>query len=243
MTSDVTTLERPTASDRTPPAPIPKATDVLRPPQDWELLVTEGHVIGHRLVRVGRILFLPAMACGLVAVWLLWSALHGVGGGVALPRWVVEALTTNPDTYTVVPGGKERTSYQYAWLTQFRPQAGLSSSSWNSLVAAARVDVNKAGVKTEDYVELPKLQTQPLVTRPPKVYTEHVGKLAAGLVAIPAGADPAKGYVVAWVDGALAMVAFDQSRCATLFGPDVPGCVKVAGAIPNLAAFKPEGSK
>lgn len=234
---------------RRPPLLDLKTTVVPEGSQDWQLLVTDGHVRGHRLLDVGRKLLLPAVTLGLVGGWLCFSAVTGTGAGLRAPAWLAGAVTYDPAHYATIPGSDEKTDYRLSWLAGAvgTPQRGLTEEGWKALLIAASLDVNRFGDKVDSYQEVPKLATAPLVTRPDKAFREHADALASGLIAIPQASRQVAAYVAAWVDGKLAVSAFGLAArgggCVAVLGPIVEGCTRPADPTPVLDALRPQETK
>lgn len=193
--------------------------------QDWQLLVTEGHVRGHRLVSVGKRWYGAALALGIAGGVLWLGAVTGAAMIFHTPSLLVRALTADPEHYATLPGYPEKTTYRLSWLAGALGEAqhGLSVQAWSQLVQAARNDISRYGTKTAAYTAIPKLAVQPIVTRPQKALTEHKDDLATGIVAIPLYAAPTE--VIAWVEGKISVAQVDgYGNCAVAYGPPVDGC-------------------
>lgn len=217
--------------------------------QDWQILVTAGHVRGHRLLDVGKKLFLPALTLGLVGGWLAFSGVGGIATTFRAPPSLVRALTADPAHFAVLPGYEEKGDYRLAWLAGAvgAPQRGLTPQGWQQLIEAAGADVQKHGDRVSDYEATPKLTTTPLVTRPEKALAEHSDKLASGIVAIP-HEQGAPGIVAAWVDGRLAVATFAPSPdigglCFQVLGPAATRCVAVPPSPDVLNVLRPQEAK
>lgn len=183
--------------------------------QDWHLLATEGHVRGHRLVHVAKVLFLPCVLSGLIGVGLIYASVSGKGGAsFTLPEAAREWLVPNPDTYAVIPGREAEggVPYTFAWLASAAgsPQRGLTAQAWSLLLEAATADVREHGDNVEGYTSIPETQgINPKLTRPERALAEFRGDLARGIVAVPSSDAPRRdvngqpviGYVAAWVEG------------------------------------------
>jgi hypothetical protein len=209
------------AAKAQPGADIPEGS------QDWQLLVTEGHVRGHRLLDAGKSIFPAALLSGLVGGFLCLGALTGALSFLRAPPSLVSALTTDPAHYAVVPGYAEKGDYRFSWLAVAvgTPRRGLTAEGWQQLVRATASDLPQYGTNVSEYVAIPKLQTPPIVTRPAKALTEHVADLANGIIAISPVKDST--IVVAWVEGKLAgaYVSTDgTAQCNVGRGPAVNGC-------------------
>ena len=200
-------------------------------PQDWEQLVSEGHVLGYRARRFGKVLFLPALAV-FVAVMLhvahIAASLFGwqlplprlplPSAAIAVPSFVKDALTYDPESYVDLGGGV-RTSYRLAWLADLPRSRGLSAEAWSDLVKAVGTDIAAARAETDRWTATPALATAPKVTRPAKAISEHSARLSTGIVTVPAASDPQRAHVVAMVDGGLAWATLGPAGCTVPFGP------------------------
>ena len=219
------------------------ATEIPEGAQDWQLLVTEGHVRGHRIVSLLRTFTIPALLSGLVGGFLAFQSLTGGMAGYGLPRSVAtsisHALSYNPATFVSAPAvSDEGLDYSLAWLANLSPVRGLDAAGWAALVKAAATDISTHGDKTDDYVAVTALASAPVVTRPSKVFSDHSADLASGVIAIPAvvpgKASPA--HVVAWVGGKLAWAVIAPGpRIGILFGPVPERTGKVPSAPTELA--------
>lgn len=233
--------------------PAPQTSPARRPeagPQDWEQLVSPGHVLGRQTARAGKLLFFPALAVfAAVGLHTLHVAANLAGFTLPLPRlplpmvsyslpqWVRDGLTYDPNTYVDLQGGV-RTSYRYAWLQDVPRSRGLSAKGWTDLVAAVSTDLQANRLETDRWTATPALATAPKVTRPTKALTEHVARLDTGIVTVsPAGAQP-RIHVVAMVDGAWGWVTFSQFGCQQSFGPPIPTCAQTR-AIPDINDLRP----
>ena len=236
-------------------------------PQDWELLVSEGHVRGHRLLDVGKTLFWPALASLLFGGWLVWSGLSGgIGGKAKTPDFIADRLVWNPDHYSVVPGREERASYQLAWLEKATgsPERGLTAEAWAQLIDVAIQDVRAFGDKTGEWTALQAAEAlNPKVTRPEKVLSEFKGDLARGIIAIPSVTTPATSigggtntlaYVAAWVEGkfSFALLTVPNARYGSRFVPcyvafeAVEGCQEASQEAPiaeEILRLRPQGGR
>jgi len=76
----------------------------ILPPRDCEILVTDGHVVGHRFRYVTQHFFkrtcIAYVASGALCVFAISG---GIPGGISLPGWLVSALTANPENYVAKP--------------------------------------------------------------------------------------------------------------------------------------------
>lgn len=221
-------------------APTPDAstsTDIpTSSPQDWELLVTPGHVRGNRLLAASKAYGLPIFATAVAGTVLAISAFggstHSIGGGIArrITSQVAAALVPDMDTYADLPGWG-RTTFRLHWVAGAvgRPQRGLSPQAWEALLIAAGTDVARAGANVDAYDEIPKLAVAPKVTRPARAFREFSDRLATGIVALPPS-QPSGAYVLAWVDGRLFMAAVGPRQCLIILGDQVPsGCSSSVG--------------
>ncbi|UIY45847.1 hypothetical protein [Methylobacterium radiotolerans] len=218
--------------------------------QDWNQLVSPGHVLGRRVVRAGSIMFLPALAVFCAVGFHTLHVMAGLGGvSLPLPRLplplmtydlpesVRGALTYDPNTYTDLQGGV-RTSYKYAWLTEIPRSRGLTVQAWQDLAAAVRADVQSNGINTDKWTAVPALDTAPKVTRPQKAFGEHVARLGTGIVTVSSQGEVPRVHVVAMVDGAWAWTTLSQFGCQQSFGPPVSGCAQI-GARPEINDLRP----
>lgn len=225
------------------------------PPQDWQQLVSEGHVLGKRALKTGLFVF-PVALVIFVAVGL--HALH-VAAGIAgfslplprlplpmvsysVPTWVRETLIYNPDTYTDLQGGV-KTSYRYAWLAKFPHSRGINPQAWTDLVNAVSTDLRVNRLDTDKWTAVPALATAPKVTRPQKALTEHLARLDTGIVTVSSSEAEPRVHVLAMVDGNWAWVTFapygPQWGCRQSFGPSLfPKCIQTS-AIPEINDLRP----
>jgi len=183
--------------------------------QDWQLLATDGHVRGHRLVHVAKLLFLPCLLSGLIGIGFVYAAVSGKGGAsFTLPEAVREWLVPDPSTFAVIPGREDEggAPYTFAWVASATgsPQRGLTSQAWASLLEAATADVRQHGDNVEAFSAIPDTQgINPKLTRPERALAEFRSDLARGIVAVPSSDTPRRnfegqpvvGYVTAWVEG------------------------------------------
>lgn len=237
-------------------APVPDVFPSVRPeagPQDWEQLVSPGHVLGHRMARLGKLMFLPALAVFAVS-WV--HVLHNVAAvaGVSLPiprlplpvmsfslpESVRSALTYDPNTYVDLQGGV-RTSYRFAWLTDLPRSRGISVQAWTDLNGAVASDLAANRLETERWTATPALTTAPKVTRPAKALTEHIARLDTGIVTVSPATEQPRVHVVAMVDGAWAWATYSPVGCWQSFGPPLPKCVQ-SSAIPEINDLRPTKS-
>lgn len=223
-------------------------------PQDWEKLVSPGHVLGRRTLRAGRLMFVPALAVFVAVGFLTLNVAAGLIGfplslsrlllpmfAYGVPQSVRQALIYNPDAYTDLQGGV-RTSYRYLWLTGIPRSRGLSVQGWTDLGAAVSSDLRSSRLETDKWTATPALATAPKVTRPVKALTEHVSRLDTGIVTVSPPDEQPRVHVVAMVDGAWAWTTFAQRGpqwvCVQSFGPRLPGCL-LTGAIPEINDLRP----
>jgi hypothetical protein len=226
---------------------LPRGEDILPDGrQDWQILISPGHVIGHRLMAVGRRRFLPAVVATVVGGFLTFSAVFGgIAGFGGAPASVRRALTTDPAHYAVLPGYEERGNYRLAWLAGAvgTPQRGLTEEGWGALFTAALHDIEAHADKVDDYAELPKLQKQATVTRPEKVLSEHAGDLQNGVLALPKADPTTTAILAAFVEGKLRIVNLHRGpyrpECRVVLGPPIPGCDPVITA--DFNSLRPEG--
>ena len=219
------------------PATMPGIPDrVPRPapgPQDWEQLVSPGHVWAERVKVVSRRVVVPAFALFLAGLVLLAGFFSGfVFTRLPLPRlwvpaFVANALIYNPTSYVDLGGGV-RTDYHLAWMTGVPRSSGLSPDAWADLVKAVNDDLRAYGLATDKWTATPALATAPKDTRPAKALTEHASRLGTGIVAIPerpTHQDPI--HIMAMVGGQWAWAYLDGGGCSAAFGPPVPTCTPV----------------
>lgn len=220
------------------------ATPRCTHPQDWEKLVSPGHVLGQRLNSAGRwasVLALPAFGLSLA---LVAGLVTGRGQALPLPTlsvpaFVTNALTYDPATYVDLGAG-QRADYRLAWLADIPRSKGLTETEWLDLNKAALADVRTHGFLTDRYSALPTLATPPKVTRPEKALTEYRDRLATGLVTIPAQGQPTRVHIVAMVNGAWAWTVVESNtRCSSFGAVPVPTCAAISNASPLFADLRP----
>ena len=74
------------------------------PSKDCEILVTDGHVVGHRFRYVTQHFFKRTCVAYVAASALcVFAVSGGIPGGIALPAWLVAGLTANPENYVAKP--------------------------------------------------------------------------------------------------------------------------------------------
>lgn len=203
-----------------------------RSAQDWEQLVSPGHVWGHRIRRAGIVAFVAALPFAAVAGMTVFGFATGRGPDIlaalpiptiSVPAFVDQALTYDPNTYTDLGGGR-RASYRLKWLADLPKSRGLSEDAWKSLNSAVAADLS-TGLDTNRWSATPALAVAPKVTRPERALSEHVARLDTGIVTVPTPAQAQRVHVVAMVNGALAWTWFDNMGCRT-FGPiSIPNCL------------------
>lgn len=229
--------------------------------QDWHLLVTDGHVRGHRLVHVARVFFWPSILSGLLGAWFLYSGLTGgLGGRAVTPESVSSFLVSNPDTYAALPGHEGRLDYRFAWLAGATgsPQRGMTGEAWTQLVQAASADIRAHADRAAEFTAIPALATDPKVTRPERALSEFKADLTRGIVTIPAQpavvpevSRTAIGYVVGWVEGKLAFAVLTAApanrfeRDVACFSPLEPlgGCAPFSPVINQIQRLRPQGGR
>jgi hypothetical protein len=198
--------------------------------QDWHLLITPGHVCGHRTLEVGKRLFPIAAAATLAGLWLVGSAIYsGTTGQGGAPASVVRALTASPATASI-PGWQEPGIYRLGWLADAaaQPEQGLSAQQWDRLVSAASRDLRAHGEDADAYTDLTALDPAPTITRPERVFSDHRGDLKTGIVALPKGNPNTSAVITAWVAGKLHMIAVratgGQTGCRDILSKGDFGC-------------------
>lgn len=199
-------------------------------PQDWEQLVSPGHVWAERVKVVSRRVVLPAFVLFFAGLVSLAGFFSGAGFSLlplpklSVPAFVVDALRYDPARYTDLGGGV-RTDYRLAWMTDVPRSSGLSPEAWADLVKAVQDDLRAYGAGTDKWTATPALATAPKVTRPAKALTEHAARLGTGIVAIPEQAGPQHPVqVLAMVGGQWAWAVLSPYGCSAPFGPPVPSC-------------------
>jgi hypothetical protein len=233
------------ALSKTPAMPEAKQTAAILPEgsQDWQLLVTDGHVRGHRIEALRKMFMVPALISGVIGAFLCYQTVSGALQGPALlPQAVVRFLSYDPSTYVSAPAVADHgLDYRVAWLADLKPERGLDAKGWSDLVRAAGADLTAHYDKTDDYAAIPKLAAAPTVTRPAKAISEHVADLTSGVIAIPPQPQPGQSilptHVLAWVQGKLAWAVMVPGRQpGILFGPVPDGMQQVPayGATPEL---------
>ncbi|WP_152048779.1 hypothetical protein [Aureimonas psammosilenae] len=203
------------------PAPI-LARSVL--PQEWETLVSPGHVLRARLDERSK----PRLVKGwLAAGAFLLVALMGPSiVQIRVPFGALAAfLQSNPDTYVTMPDGTAA-SYRMKWIADLPVQAGMSGKAWSDLLAAVRSDVAKHGPDVKAWEDVAAIQPAPRITRPNKVFeAAAMDRLATGNVAVAEGAGVVD--VIGYVDGVLSWAIVGRGgRCAVLKGVAVEGCTE-----------------
>lgn len=189
-------------------------------PQDWETLVSPGHILSERIKIVGTI-GLP------FAVVLTGAALWGMLNPFAadflpdLPSNVRTFLMGDSSRWTDLGDGQQ-VDYTFAWLTQLPEASGLNSQGWTDLVEAVKVDEQAFGSNASEWKATAELAVAPKITRPEKALADHADRLGTGVVSVPTNG----GYVqvVARVDGNLALAAVSRGNCATVIGASIEGC-------------------
>lgn len=222
------------ATPATMPGVLDRALRSVPGPQDWEQLVSPGHVWAERVKVVSRRIVLPAFALFFTGLVSLAGFFTGAGftllplPKLSVPGFVVDALRYDPARYTDLGGGV-RTDYRLAWMTNVPRSSGLSPEAWADLVKAVQDDLRAYGAVTDKWTATPALATAPKVTRPAKALTEHAARLGTGIVAIPEQAGPQHPVqILAMVGGQWAWAVLGPYGCSAPFGPPVPTCGAVS---------------
>ncbi|NHT78924.1 hypothetical protein G8E10_24810 [Rhizobiaceae bacterium CRRU44] len=222
----------------------PKALD---PTWDVSKIATRGHVLTARIQRLSKLLFLPALALGLVSGYtVLRSAV--VPSFATPPEWIAEAFTYDRNTYFDLGGGLKGPP-ELAWLADYAPTPeSLSQADYDALTAAVVKDVSAYGLSPENWTELGGLKTPAKITSPPRLLSEFSGRLKDGVAVVDK--DGGKVSVAAYVGGRWAITAIGRGRCATVIGPIAKGCEDATSQRgfnePTLAiinSFKPAGKE
>lgn len=216
-------------------------------PQDWEQLVSPGHVLGERIKRAGRVAFVLAVPCFAAAGMFAFAFATGRGPdiiralpipSIAVPAFIDRALTYDPATFTDLGGG-QRVDFSLAWMRDIPRSKGLSEDGWRDLNRAVIADMGSARIDTNRWTATPALAIAPKVTRPDRALSEHVARLDTGIVTIPGPGHAQRVHIVAHVNGLWGWTYFDGSGCRT-FGPiAIEGCVSGQPAPYVLATLKP----
>lgn len=210
--------------------PIQVEDDPTKPPvlaegeQDWQLLCTDGHVRGHRVVAVLKVFTIPALISGLIGAFIAYQSVTMRAFPLPFGRELSRSLYYDPATFVRAPAVSDSgLDYQVAWLADLTPSRGLDERGWADLIKAAMADLTAHGDKTADYAAIPTLAAAPVVTRPGKVFSDHSADLASGVIALPQqvqGQAIRPVHVVAWVSGKLAWaVIAPGGRTGIIFGP------------------------
>lgn len=233
------------------PAPVAVTRPVERnaTPQDWEQLVSPGHVLGERIKRAGRVAFALAVPCFAAAGMFAFAFATGRGPDilnalpiptVSVPGFVERALTYDPSTYTDLGGG-QRVDFSLGWMKDIPRSKGLSEDAWRDLNRAVVADIRNAGAETGRWNATPALAVAPKVTRPDRALSEHVARLETGIVTIPSAGQPQRIHIVGFVNGLWGWTTLDGTGCRT-FGPiAIDGCVSgqpLPYALENLRPSK-----
>lgn len=216
-------------------------------PQDWEQLVSPGHVLGERIKRAGRVAFILAVPCFAAAGMFAFAFATGRGPDIlralpiptiAVPAFIDRALTYDPATYTDLGGG-QKVDFSLGWMNAIPRTKGLSEDQWRDLNKAAMADMGSARLDTNRWTETPALAVAPKVTRPDRALSEHVARLGTGIVTIPVPGQAQRVHIVAHVNGMWGWTYLDASGCRT-FGPiAIEGCSSGQPAPYVLATLKP----
>lgn len=208
--------------------PIPPAAS----PQDWEQLVTPGHVLRDRLAGRSALWFSIGLLTGIAA---LAVAIKGPSiVNFAVPGIGALASLDDPATWTDLGQGV-KTSYKLNMLGGLSPMTGLTTDAWIKLVDAVSTDAGKFGFDTDKWEATTAIEPAPRVTRPEKLLAEKVDRLATGSVSVPALDSPYVSIeIVGWVEGKLAWVSLTNGYCATAFGPAVPDCEQMLPTDPRM---------
>lgn len=220
------------------PAPVavtrlPERDATPRVAQDWEQLVSPGHVLGERIKRAGLVAFIAALPCFAAAGMFAFAFATGRGPDilnalpiptVSVPGFIDRALTYDPATYTNLGGG-QRVDFSLGWMTSIPRSKGLTEDQWRDLNKAVIADLGTARLDTNRWTATPALGVAPKVTRPDRALTEHVARMETGIVTIPGPGQQQRIHIVASVNGLWGWTTLDASGCRT-FGPiDIPDCV------------------
>lgn len=234
------------------PAPVAVTRPVERnatprPAQDWEQLVSPGHVLGERIKRAGLVAFVAALPCFAAAATFAFAFATGRGPAilnalpiptVSVPGFIDRALTFDPATYTNLGGG-QRVDFSLGWMTSIPRSKGLTEDQWRDLNKAVVADIRNAGTETGRWNATPALTVAPKVTRPDRALTEHVARMETGIVTIPGPGQQQRIHIVASVNGMWGWTYLDATGCRT-FGPiDLPDCVSGQPAPYALENLRP----
>ncbi|AQU89233.1 hypothetical protein B0W47_16770 (plasmid) [Komagataeibacter nataicola] len=208
--------------------------------QDWEQLVPEGKVYGEQLnsyVLQGRLGILVRAYATLFVSIFMFFALPGV-----LMVMMEKASTTvlpDPQHYTSIPGLDGTYSYKYAQLAQKLDTAyqGLNHDQFIVLEQALRSDIDKYGMDYAKWELVASVQPQPTITIPEKAFEPNiVQQMSNGVLIVNknnvAGVPPVT--LLAWVDGRLEYVAFNQGMCEVMVGNPIADKNQECGSMFNL---------
>ncbi|SMD16434.1 hypothetical protein [Rhizobium sp. RU36D] len=165
--------------------------------------------------------YVALVVVGAVILGSISTALSGFGSGGM--RDIAAMLTYDRDTYFDLGGGL-RSGPEYRWLGDHAPKGGLTVSKLNSLIGSVQLDLAKHSNDAGSWEEVPKLDTQPMITRPEKAIRDNAKELPNGIVVIPEGDDPVT--IVAHVEGQWSITLVAPRNCAVVLGPFDPaaGC-------------------
>ena len=174
---------------RTEPAnPIPPLPAAEEGPADWSLLVTDGHVLGHRLMTVARRLFPLSLALAAASIVSgRWALSPRLTQPAALPPSLAQSLLADPARYAHVPGEPDLQDYRLAWLAGVvgEPQRGLTEAGWSAFQQAAITDLNRHGSVASAYEAILKVQPEPLIA-PTAKFGATAKELGTGVLLLDA---------------------------------------------------------
>lgn len=207
--------------------------------QDWETLVSPGHVIGHRVQSLGPVSMVAGILFAAGAIYAATVALDPWGPRIAAPDFIVGMLTVDPNTYVDLGNG-QKASYRLAWLNSIPRERGMDVAGWTALVGAVQADARQFGYNPTEWTQTAELEVGPQITRPSKAFTDHADKLGRGVVAIPE--DGSQTLITGFVEGSWAIASLDPwGQCGIVFGPAVEGCQTIPAeyAANEIEAVKP----
>lgn len=219
----------------------------IQPTWDVAQIATRGHVLTARVAKLSRVLFLPALALGLVAGYGVFKA-SAVPSRTAPPSWVSEAFTFDPNTYFDLGGGL-RGPVELAWMADYKPTPeGLSVNGLNKLAEAVRADTSAHGANVAEWTALASLEIAPKITSPARLLSEFSDRLKTGSVVVDGDRELLS--TVSYVGGQWSIVMFRGGQCAALLGPVPSGCEDYTSkdgwtrdAINAVASLKPAGKE
>lgn len=189
--------------------------------REIDILVTDGHILGHRLKASQRgkkflTMAVSALALAVVAVSPVLTNRFQAGE-------ILAGFRTNPDEAVTLPGWEGKFPYQLAKLSSIPVVGGMTRAEYDGLLSATAKDIASQDF---EFTAISGLGRGTTITSTAKVLdADKIAEFKHGVVAL--NKDKTSAYLIGFVNGKLEITSFGQRGCWSWFSETELNCKRM----------------